>query len=101
MKAAELERQKTGKDTLINTMRSSFGTKSAANFDMKTGRIIMHYLCCRLLKSRQNLRNSANTRTDYYFYQGLDKLNKEADLGHIIKQIRVMRYFLKTVLTKD
>lgn len=28
-------------------------------------------------------------------------MNKEADLGHMIKSIRIMRYFLKTVLTKD
>ena len=40
-------------------------------------------------------------RTDYYYQQGLDKLNKEGDIGYIIKQIRVMRYFLKTVLEKD
>ena len=31
----------------------------------------------------------------------MDKLNKEADLGFIIKNIRIMRYFLKTVLSKD
>lgn len=82
-------------------MTKGFGTKNAANFDMKTGSIIRHYLCCRLIRARQSLRNSPNTRTDYYFYQGLDRLNKEADLGHIIKNIRIMRYFLKTVLTKD
>lgn len=40
-------------------------------------------------------------RNDYYYQQGLDKLNKEGDIGYIIKQIRVMRYFLKTVLEKD
>lgn len=42
-----------------------------------------------------------STRTDYYFYQGLDKLNKECDLAHMLKSIRIMRYFLKTVLEKD
>lgn len=28
-------------------------------------------------------------------------MNKECDLGYIIQQIRIMRYFLKTVLSKD
>lgn len=72
-----------------------------ANFDMKTGSIIWHYLTCRIVKDRQTLRNNWRSRNDYYFYQGLDKLNKEGDLGYIIKNIRVMRYFLKTVLEKD
>ena len=101
LKAAELEKQKTGKDTMISTMVKGFGSKNAANFDMKTGTIIKHYICCRLIMGRQTLRNSPRMRTDYYFYQGLDRLNKECDLAHMIKNIRIMRYFLKTVLTKD
>jgi len=40
-------------------------------------------------------------RNDFYFYQGLDRLNKECDMAYILKQIRIMRYFLKTVLSKD
>jgi hypothetical protein len=28
-------------------------------------------------------------------------LNKEGDIAYLIKNIRIMRYFLKTVLTKD
>ena len=72
-----------------------------ANFDMKTGSLIWHYITCRILRDRQTLRNHWRSRNDYYFYQGLDKLNKEGDLGYIIKNIRVMRYFLKTVLEKD
>jgi hypothetical protein len=47
------------------------------------------------------LRLSKRWRQDYYFYQGLDRLNKEADIGYIINQIRIMRYFLKTTLSKD
>ena len=50
---------------------------------------------------RQTLRKNRNTRNDFYFYQGLDRLNKECDMAYIIKQIRIMRYFLKTVLSKD
>lgn len=60
-----------------------------------------HYACLRIARNRQTLRNNKDLRQDYYFQQGLDKLNKEADLGFIIKNIRIMRYFLKTVLSKD
>lgn len=81
-------------------MKQGFGEKTA-NFDMKTLSIIKHYICCRLAMPRQTLRNSLKSRTDYYFYQGLDRLNKECDLAHMIKSLRIMRYFLKTVLAKD
>ena len=50
---------------------------------------------------RQTLRKNKNMRNDFYFYQGLDRLNKECDMAYILKQIRIMRYFLKTVLSKD
>jgi hypothetical protein len=100
LKAAEMERQKTGKDQLIKMLSQGFG-QMKANFDMKTGSIIWHYLTCRIVRDRQTLRNNWRSRNDYYFYQGLDKLNKEGDLGYIIKNIRIMRYFLKTVLEKD
>jgi len=34
---------------------------------------------------RQTLRKSRSTRNDFYFYQGLDRLNKECDMAYIIK----------------
>lgn len=51
--------------------------------------------------NRQSLRKNRSTRDDFYFYQGLDRLNKECDMAYILKQIKTMRYFLKTVLSKD
>jgi hypothetical protein len=61
----------------------------------------MQYLLCRLARDRSTLRAYKSTRNDFYYFQGLDQLNKESDLYYIIKQIRIMRYFLKTVLSKD
>ena len=86
---------------MIRCLRDGLGESKAANFDMKTGSLLLHYILCRVMRSRQTLRNTERMRTDYYYQQGLDKLNKEGDIGYIIKQIRVMRYFLKTVLEKD
>jgi hypothetical protein len=66
-KVLEAEKAKTGKDQLMKTMGVGIG-KNTALFDMKTGTIIAHYLCLRIIRSRQSLRNSATTRNDYYFY---------------------------------
>ena len=36
-----------------------------------------------------------------YFNKGLERLDKEADIAYIVQHVRIMRYFLKTVLDKD
>ena len=33
--------------------------------------------------------------------KALDRMNKECDLGYVVRNIRILRYFLKTVLDKD
>jgi hypothetical protein len=33
--------------------------------------------------------------------KGKEKMDRELDIGYIVHQLRVMRYFLKTVLDKD
>ena len=50
--AAELEAQKTGKADLIRCLRDGFGESKAANFDMKTGSLLLHYILCRVMRSR-------------------------------------------------
>jgi hypothetical protein len=82
-------------------MKKNFGESTKAKFDYKTTSVLKQYLCCRMMRDRQTLRKYRQTRSDFYFYQGLDHLNKESDMAYIIKQIRIMRYFLKTVLSKD
>ena len=59
------------------------------------------YLCCRFIRSRESLRNSKRRRQTLYFQKGLQVLDKEMDVGYIIRQVRILRYFLKTVLEKD
>ena len=75
--------------------------KKKAHFNHKTIGVILNYLCFRFLRSVNSLRKSPNTRNSLYFKQGLEGLDKEMDIGYIIKQIRTLRYFLKTVLDKD
>ena len=77
------------------------GSKKKANFNHKTIGVIKDYLCFRFLRSNNHLRKQARTRNSLYFRKGLLKLDKEADIGFIIRHIRILRYFLKTVLDKD
>ena len=77
------------------------GSRKKANFNHKTIGVIKDYLCFRFLRSNDHLRKQARTRNSLYFRKGLMKLDKEADIGFIIRHIRILRYFLKTVLDKD
>lgn len=66
-------------------MKKNFGDFTRANFDYKTISVLKQYLCCRMLRDRSSLRKYRQTRSDFYFYQGLDHLNKESDMAYIIK----------------
>ena len=76
-------------------------SKKNARFNHKTVGVIKDYLCFRFIRSDDKLRKYAKTRNSLYFRKGLHKLDKEADIGFIIRHIRILRYFLKTVLDKD
>lgn len=55
-----------------------------------------------MIRKRQSLRmNSAKSRQVLFFLKGRDMLDKEMDIGYIVKHVRILRYFLKTVLDKD
>lgn len=82
-------------------MQKTLG-KGKADFVYKTKGILATVICCRLARSRQFLRrHSAATRQVLYFTKGRDMLDKEMDVAFIIRHIRILRYFLKTVLDKD
>lgn len=73
-----------------------------AKFDMKTWSVMKLFLCCRVcVLDRQKFRYKKSTRDDLYFMKGKEKMDRELDVGYIVHQLRVMRYFLKTVLDKD
>lgn len=98
--AAEEEAKKTGKFQLIDALKEALG-KNRARFDYLTCNVLKYYFCCRIVMSNETLRNKEKYRGDLYFNRGLAALNKEFDVGYIIKQLRTMRYFLRTVLEKD
>ena len=75
--------------------------KNKARFTHKTVGVLSMYLCCRFLRDRDWLRKHPSARQTLYFQKGLQKLDREMDIGYIIRQVRILRYFLKTVLEKD
>jgi len=36
-----------------------------------------------------------------FFLKGREMLDKEMDISYIVRHVRILRYFLKTVLDKD
>lgn len=76
--------------------------KGKTNFNFKTSNILKMLVCCRLARKRDHLRfTSGDTRQVLYFAKGREKLDKEMDIAFIIRHVRILRYFLRTVLDKD
>jgi len=63
--------------------------------------ILKSLLCLRIVQPRAKLRVTAKTRNALYFSKGLEELDRECDIGYIVHNVRILRYFLKTVLDKD
>ena len=75
--------------------------KNRADFNHKTIGVLKNMICCRNMRKRESLRDSLSTRNDMYFMMGLNAMNTECDIGYIVRQVRILKYFLKTVLDKD
>ena len=86
---------------LFDSMQLVLG-KGKANFSLATTGIIKMMLCLRILRSRKHLRNkSKGTRNVLNFLKGRERLDKEMDISYVIRHVRILRYFLRTVLDKD
>ena len=86
---------------MFQSMQRTLGA-GKADFVYKTKGILATAFCCRLMRGRKFLRrHSAATRQVLYFSKGREHLDKEMDIAFIIRHIRILRYFLKTVLDKD
>ena len=91
---------KTGKAQIKQSMLKNLG-EGKVDFTMKTFGIIRMLFCLRIAKPTQKLRKKARTRESMYFLKGREQLDKEMDIGFIIRHVRILRYFLKTVLDRD
>jgi hypothetical protein len=91
-----------GTKAIRDSMEKTLGMKRQAKFDHLTGGVVGMYACCYFFRARAKLAKIKGTgRNTLFFLKGLDRLNKEADLSHIVKNGRILRFFLKTVLDKD
>ena len=60
------------------------------------------FACLRMLRKRENLRTESHaSRQVLFFLKGRERLDREMDISYIIRHVRILRYFLKTVLDKD
>ena len=82
-------------------MKRSLGFTNSADFKHKTWDIIMHHVCLRAVNDRTRMRFNKSTRKNLFFEKGKEYLDKEMDVAYIVRQIRLLRYFLKSVLDKD
>ena len=83
-------------------MQAALGKGRKVNFSFKTTNIIAMLACCRIIRKRESLRMQSHaSRQVLFFLKGRERLNKEMDIGYVIRYVRILRYFLKTVLDKD
>ena len=62
----------------------------------------MMFACLRIARKRQSLRMKSHaTRQVLFFLKGRERLDQEMDISYVIRYVRILRYFLKTVLDKD
>ena len=86
---------------LFDSMQQVLG-KNKVNFNFKTSGIIKMFACLRILRKREWLRmHSPGSRQILFFLKGREALDKEMDISYVIRHVRILRYFLRTVLDKD
>jgi hypothetical protein len=72
-----------------------------AAFGYKTTDILKYMLCCRMLMKRSKMRTRLDRRRDLYFKLGLEHIDKELDIGNLVKKIRILTFFMKMILDTD
>lgn len=68
---------------------------------MTTCDFLRHDICCKFFCPSNSLRNSVEDRKIINYRAGERKLNKELDIGVVLKKIRQFSYFMKSMLTKN
>ena len=97
----KLSNMKESEQKIFDSMQNNLG-KGKVDFDFKSTNIISMMACFRHFRDRKFLREtSQSTRQVLFFLKGREKLDKEMDIGYVIRQVRILRYFLQTVLDKD
>jgi len=72
-----------------------------ARFRFKTMDILKSLICCTYIFPRERLRKSASRRIILNYKLGLEHIEKDLDIGNIIKKIRTLNYFMKMILDTD
>lgn len=89
------------KGDIKESIKRVLGFTGKANFNHKTWDVIKQHICLRVVANRTKLRFNQKKRNSLFFIKGQEALDKEMDISYIIRQVRILRYFLKTVLDQD
>lgn len=80
---------------------NKFVNNKKASLKMSAFDFFVHDLCCKCFCSKNSLRNSTYNRKILNYRSGLEHLNKELDIGVVLKKLRMFKYFMKTMLSKN
>lgn len=58
-------------------------------------------ICCTYFLSRNTLRKTPKGRTILNYKLGIEHIDKDLDIGNIIKALRRLNYFMKMILDVD
>lgn len=72
-----------------------------AKFNHATMDIIRSIICCKYCMPNNFLRKYRTTRTVMNYKLGIQRIDKEMDIGNIIQKIRTLNYFMKMILDVD
>ena len=53
--------------------------------DLQTFGVLKLYFCCRIFRQKSSLKEKPSTRGAYFFLAGRDRLDKEMDVGFIMR----------------
>ena len=84
----------------IMTMKKLIMDKRA-NFSFATTSILRNLFCLRIALTRKCLRHQKAYRNDLYFKIGVEKLEKDLDIGRLLIKIRQLNMFMKMILDTD
>lgn len=72
-----------------------------AKFSFATMAILKNLFCLRVAFTRKGMRFEKTYRNDLYFKIGIEKLEKDLDIGRLLIKLRQLNMFMKMILDTD
>lgn len=72
-----------------------------AEFKFSASDALWGLICCKDIFNRDTMRDSVFNRKVLNLNKGVEKMNKELDIGNVLKLLRRFNFFYKTMLDKN